>query len=169
MIMAFLHPGLQFSSSFLATLMIFTLVTLPITPLWAETGQSKKQTEKANSNSSVLPPGIYLYGESQQPDQLGKEYIVLEVTEKRLLGVLYMPRSSFSCFEGEIANHQLKMTVDTAYDDETHSYAIALDSTSPVASQQEQFQIPFHLKGYHPLEDISENDKRMLETCREVF
>jgi len=169
MTMAFLHPGLQFSSSFLAMLMIFTLMTLPITPLWAGTVQSKKQTEKANNNSSVLPPGIYLYGESQKPDQLGKEYIVLEVTEQTLLGVLYMPHSSFSCFEGEIANHQLKMTVDRPYDDETHSYAIALDSAPPVAMQQEQFEIPFNLKGYHPLEDISENDKRMLQTCREVF
>ena len=49
------------------------------------------------------------------------------------------------------------------------TYAIALEAVSPLASRNEQVQAPVTLKGYHPLEEISPNDERMLATCQNEF
>ncbi len=165
MMMAFVYPAFQISPFFVAMLMVLTLMTLPLTPLRAESNQSKKQARSQEYSPTTLPKGIYLYGESPQPYQIGNEYILLDMNEDPLVGVIYMPHSSFSCFQGTIAGENLEMTVDHPYKETTYSYELSL-SFSSIASQQNELELPFDIHGYHPLNEISKNDRRMLETCR---
>src|SRR5690348_12209898 len=53
-----------------------------------------KQTKKS---ASVLPEGVYLYGESPRGEQIGKEYLVFEVRQGKVRGAFYMPASEYSC------------------------------------------------------------------------
>lgn len=167
MSITFWGQWLQSLQILIAAVMMLAFVTLPIAPSSGQEGQSK---DEANSNSSVIPNGIYLYGQSQKPDQIGKEYIVFKAEDGELVGALYMPRSEFSCFRGEIAANQLQMIVDHPYEDSTHPYAIALTARDAIASRQnDSISQPVTLQGYHPIEDISDNDQRLLVTCQSAM
>ncbi|QDZ40927.1 hypothetical protein FRE64_13835 [Euhalothece natronophila Z-M001] len=164
--MNFIHKCLRYSQFLIVALMMFAVAILPRLPLGAE---NNKETQGSEANFRDLETGIYLYGQSSKPYEIGKEYILFEVTEEKLIGVLYMPHSSFSCFEGKTTENQLEMLVDHPYEDSFHDYAIALEETSPVASRSEQVKAPLQLKGYVPVEEINSNDRRMLATCQEKF
>jgi len=166
MSITFFSQWLQSSQILIAAAMMLAFMILPIAPLWAQVSQSQDETD---SNSSVIPNGIYLYGQSRQPEQIGKEYIIFKAQEGELVGALYMPRSEFSCFQGEISANQLQMIVDHPYEDSTHSYAIALGTPSPLASREESLNQPVSLQGYHPIAEISDNDRRLLATCQNQF
>ena len=166
--MLFIHKCLQYSQFLTVALMLLAIAALPISPLWAQTDRATDEVPLSQPNLRNLKKGIYLYGQSSQPDQIGQEYILLEVTEGELMGVLYMPRSSFSCFQGEINNNQLEMMIDHPYEESLHEYAIALEETSPIASAKEKVA-PLKLQGYVQVEEINANDRRMLATCREKF
>lgn len=166
--MAFVFQWLQYSQMMIAVLMMLALVTLPMAPLWGQNNHAKGNAEGAKPEGAMAN-GTYLYGQSPQADQLGKQYIVFEVTGDEVVGALYMPRSEFSCFQGEITANELEMTVDDPYNESTHPYAIALEPQSPMANRNGQLETPIALEGYHPLEEISANDKRMLATCQNQF
>jgi len=163
MSITFLGQWLQSSQILIAVVIMSAFTTLPIAPSWSQEGQSKDET-------NVIPNGFYLYGQSQKPDQIGKEYIVFKAEDGELVGALYMPRSEFSCFRGEIAANQLQMIVDDPYEDSTHPYAIALTTRDAIASRQnDSLSQPVTLQGYHPIEDISDNDRRLLATCQSAM
>lgn len=154
----FISQWLQSVHIVLAGLVMLLLAVLPIPSL--SVPESKDQ-------NSVLPDGTYLYGQSQQPSQIGQEYIVFEVRDGKVIGALYMPRSEFSCFQGTMDARELEMMVNHPYEDTEYPYAIALDTSAPLASQDGQNQASLTLKGYHPLEEVSANDQRMLATCKQ--
>lgn len=164
--MTFFDKCLQYSRLLLAAITMFAVAVLPRIPLGAENNQVVAGTD---TDFRDLEAGVYLYGQSSKPYEIGNEYILFEVMEEKLIGVLYMPHSSFSCFQGEIANNQLEMTVDHPYEDTVHDYTIALEETSPIASRDREVEAPLKLKGYVPVEEINANDRRMLSTCREKF
>ena len=156
--LTFISQWLQSAHIVLAGLVMLLLAVLPIPSL--SVPESKDQ-------NSVLPDGTYLYGQSQQPSQIGQEYIVFEVRDGKVIGALYMPRSEFSCFQGTMDASELEMMVNHPYEDTEYPYAIALDTSAPLASQDGQNQVAVTLKGYHPLEEVSANDQRMLATCKQ--
>ncbi|MDR9403180.1 MAG: hypothetical protein RI580_07050 [Halothece sp. Uz-M2-17] len=162
---ASLSQWLQSAQMLIAVLLMLVLATVPIGSLSAQEEKERKESNRM----STLPNGTYLYGQSRQPDQIGQEYIVFEVKDGKLVGALYMPHSEFSCFQGTIQANELAMTVDHPYENTQYPYAIALEAVSPLASRNEQAQAPVTLKGYHPLEEISPNDERMLATCQNEF
>lgn len=56
--------------------------------------------------------GIYLYGQSQKPGEMGQGYIIFEKRQGNVTGALYMPNSEFSCFNGTLEQTgELAMTV----------------------------------------------------------
>ncbi|AFZ44438.1 hypothetical protein PCC7418_2286 [Halothece sp. PCC 7418] len=149
----------------MAALVMLVMASVPINPLSAE---EQRETKEKNQMRD-LPNGTYLYGQSPQPNQIGQEYIVFEVKDGQLVGALYMPHSEFSCFQGEMKGNELAMTVDHPYENTRYPYAIALEAVSPLAGRNGQTSLPVTLKGYHPLEEISPNDQRMLATCQNEF
>jgi hypothetical protein len=116
-------------------------------------------------SSSPLPDGIYLYGQAEEPAQIGSAYLVFEVNQERVVGAFYMPHSSFDCFEGGFENNQLALTVIDSYEQTRHPYALALDTSAAVASEDGSGGLP-GLEGYHRIATVSDNDLRILGVCQ---
>ncbi len=130
--------------------------------------QSESTTEAIASveTESTFENGVYLYGQSQEPDQIGSEYLVFEVRDHQIIGAFYMPHSSFDCFSGTIETEQLALTIVDSYEQQEYAYAIALEETAAIASTDSSSVIPVGLEGYVRLDQISENDQQMLSTCQ---
>lgn len=115
--------------------------------------------------ATELPDGIYLYGQSTQPDELGNGYFVFESKQGQVVGALYMPRSSFDCAAGNFKSDQLALTVTNSYDRITNPLEIALDRSAPIASSGNA-PLGVGLQGFHKLEKVTDNDLRMLNVCK---
>jgi len=124
------------------------------------------QLQAAKTNASRLPDGIYLYGQSEKVEQIGKGYFVFEVTKGNVVGALYMPRSSFDCASGSFKADELALTVVNSYDRSTNPFAISLEKNATVASSQGPLMQQLGLQGFHQLPKPSENDLRMLSVCK---
>lgn len=122
---------------------------------------------KANpvESTTSIPDGRYLYGESAQPDQIGQAYLVFEAVDGQVQGAFYMPHSSFDCFSGDLSNQALHLTLVDSYDRTTWDYSIPVDRQAVVASA-DTVQLPMLLQGYHQISTLSDNDARILDTCR---
>lgn len=152
-----------------------TLVAIITSP------QAEGVTERPHTQAAVVaaadarvaaPPladGIYLYGESPEPEQLGRTYLVFEVTQGAVIGAFYMPSSEFDCTYGRLQADQLALTVIDSYGQGRHPYAIALAPPSPIAAQTPTAARGLNLEGYYPLATVSENDRRMLEVCKAAY
>ena len=129
----------------------------------AETNYSRAEMV---ANQSVLSDGAYLFGQSDQPEQLGEEYIVFQVKGERLLGAFYMPNSEFSCFSGVIVGNQLKLAILDPYENVVYPYAIALEPASPIAAtHQPKMKNAIGLEGYQRLSQLSRLDHHILGIC----
>ncbi|MGB3404899.1 MAG: hypothetical protein WBA77_19605 [Microcoleaceae cyanobacterium] len=117
-----------------------------------------------------LEDGVYLYGQSPQPDQLGQAYMVFEVIQGRLIGGFYTPRSSFDCFSGKVEGNQLALNIVDSYSQEVHDYSIAYSNTSTVAaSTPTGANQSVSLEGFHLIETLSQTDNHVLNTCQADF
>ncbi len=113
---------------------------------------------------SVTPSanGVYLYGESDRPDMIGKEYIIFETIGTKTIGAFYLPRSEFSCFKGQFQGSRLNVTLTDTFDRQKYNFTLNLNPSGLTASKQPMMGEP----SYQPLGKISDNDRRMLDTCR---
>ncbi|MBF2049964.1 MAG: hypothetical protein EDM05_66020 [Leptolyngbya sp. IPPAS B-1204] len=126
-----------------------------------------QSSEAANSTERPsMADGVYLYGQSAEPNTVGSEYIVFEVSQGEVVGGFYMPNSSFDCFYGTVQADQLALTVIDSYEQTRHPYAVALASTGNVASAGNETAAPVGLEGYQRLPQLSEIDQRVLSTCK---
>jgi hypothetical protein len=106
--------------------------------------------------------GVYLYGESEQPDVVGKEYIVFETIGNKTIGAFYLPRSEFSCFYGQFRGSRLHVTLIDTFDRQKYNFTLALNPKGLTASKQPMMGEP----NYQPLGKISSNDLRILNACK---
>jgi hypothetical protein len=127
----------------------------------SQNGQSEQ-----NLNPQSLSDGTYLYGQAPEPEQLGAAYMVFEVNQGDVVGAFYMPRSSFDCFSGEFEDDRLALTVVDSYEQTSYPFAIALDSSSSVAMAGGETIAPVGLEGFQRIDQLSENDQRILATCK---
>lgn len=123
----------------------------------------------AQSITPIFPAqGTYLFGQVPEADQIGAGYMVFEVTGETIIGALYVPHSSFDCFQGQIQGNELAMMITQSYTQEVYPYAIALTTDDAIASTGETLS-PLSLEGFHQIATVSDNDIRMLETCKAYF
>lgn len=131
------------------------------------------------SNASI-PDGTYLYGQSSQAQQIGKEYVVFEARQGKVIGAMYLPSSEYSCFYGTLDSKQLSLTVANPYDQTAISHAIARTQSTQVAAAGGQLTIQngyesltyphaVGLEGYQPISKIGDSDKQILNTCRSTY
>lgn len=120
---------------------------------------------KAASAQSNLSDGTYLYGKSPTAGTIGSEYLVFQVRNGNVAGAFYMPSSEFACFTGKSDSRNLNLSVVAPYENETYSQQIALEAQSPIANSA-GMTVAMGLEGYHRLDTPSENDLRILNTCR---
>jgi hypothetical protein len=120
------------------------------------------------SSFSALADGIYLYGESSEPDQIGSAYMIFEVSDRQVIGAFYMPQSSFDCFHGEVKANELALNVHNSYDQESYPYSVAVNVQSSIATTGNPI-LTASLGGFQPVASISEVNHEVLDTCRASF
>jgi hypothetical protein len=125
---------------------------------------SSPATLLASPARAPLADGIYLYGQSSKPEQIGSEYLIFQVREGKMAGAIFLPRSEFSCFTGRVTPQQLDLSIVDPYDREAYRHSIALKPLDPVASGRPIMQNT-SLEGYYPIATIGEDDRRLLQTC----
>ncbi|WP_017713532.1 hypothetical protein [Prochlorothrix hollandica] len=121
----------------------------------------------ATGATQRLRDGVYVYGQSSQPEEIGQVYMVFEAQADQMVGAFYMPFSSFDCFQGSLEADRLALTITDSYSAETSSYAVALDSGDPQAS--DDLLAPFDLEGFQPLDEVSDNDRQILGVCKDDY
>lgn len=109
--------------------------------------QAARQGNAANQ-SEVLPNGVYLYGNSPQPNQLLRNYVVFEQQNGQVVGAFYSPQSDFTCFTGDVKGMQLEVAA--------------------IAPEQPPYAVRAQLSKLNALPTISENDRRILSTCKQA-
>lgn len=121
----------------------------------------------ANQDANApLADGVYLYGQESVAAQPGSIYMVFEVTGRRTVGAFYMPSSSFDCFSGDISSTRLDLTVIDSYEQTSHPYSLAVQ-TQPILAAG-QVGAEFNINGFTRLDELSELDEHILETCQTV-
>jgi len=125
--------------------------------------------------------GIYLYGQSQQPNQIGQEYMVFEVRQGKVTGAFYLPQSEFNCFQGSLAAGKLDLTIagdagstpysDSIVDAQNAPQVATASDSSQIGAQYEQVssQYSVALQNYYQLSNVNENDKQILAACKSNY
>lgn len=106
--------------------------------------------------------GAYLYGEAKTRDEIGKTYLVFAAAGNRLEGAIYMPYSSFDCFQGTIRDRQLVLTIADSFDGQEYRFSIPIAAAATAPNQ------PPQLTGFYDLKRLSDNDQRILKQCRQT-
>jgi len=131
---------------------------------------SLKAEQSAASANNSLADGVYLYGESPQPNQIGQAYMVFESRGGKMIGAFYMPQSEFDCFYGSRQGNELALTVVNSYDQMTHTFALGITQEYPVASAGDRpINGPLTLEGFEEIANVSELDQRLLATCKQNY
>lgn len=120
----------------------------------------------ADQTNTILNNGIHFYGKSTNRDQLGSEYLIFEVKNNQLIGLFYMPSSEFNCFYGKVNQDNISLSILDPYDNNIYPYSIALENSSPLASEGENLVKNLGLSGYHRIENYNESDLQMLNICQ---
>jgi hypothetical protein len=125
---------------------------------------SLQATAPLPANITPAANGVYLYGESDRPDVVGKEYMVFETTNNQAIGAFYLPQSEFSCFYGQFKGSRLNITLIDTYDRQKYNFTFALNPNGLTASKQPMMGEPT----YQPLgSKISTNERQILDACKQ--
>ncbi|WP_008312781.1 hypothetical protein [Leptolyngbya sp. PCC 6406] len=116
----------------------------------------------------LLGDGVYFYGQAPTPEQLGAGYMVFESQGDRVIGAIYMPLSSFDCFQGRLSGGNLALQITNSYSQETYGYDVAI-ATSPAIASENGVAIPLSLQGFHNLGAAGESELGLLQTCKGVL
>ncbi|HEY9609755.1 hypothetical protein [Allocoleopsis sp.] len=136
----------------------------------------KQPIAQVPKQDSSLQDGTYLYGQSSQAGEIGKEYIVFQAHQGKVVGAMYMPSSEYACFYGTLNSKQMNLTVVNPYNQTAFSHTIAREQTTQVAAAGGQIDLEntydsltyphsIGLEGYLPINQVGDNDKQILNTC----
>ena len=155
-----------------------TAVTKPLTKSNPQAQAVPKQTiAQLPTSEASLPDGTYLYGQSSQSQQIGKEYLIFEASQGKVTGAMYLPSSEYSCFHGTLDSKQMNLTVVNPYDQTAFSHSIARAQPAHIAAAGGQINLQntydtvtyphtVQLEGYQPISKVSDNDQQVLNLCR---
>lgn len=141
------------------------LAATPAAPAPAPVAAAKLSASDASLNANKdLANGVYLYGQSSTPEQLGQEYAIFEARQGKVVGAFFMPQSEFSCFYGNLQDDRMDLIVVDPYDSSTHSHSIALVNNPLIASNNR-----VSLDGYQPIAKISDTEQQLLNSCQKDY
>ncbi len=153
--------------TFLLTGLALTLsVAVLANPAYSQESVVVSTSKPAANRNIPLQDGVYLYGQSAQANQLGSTYTVFEVNRGRVVGAFYMPASSFDCYKGKLQPDQMALTVVNSEDRQAYPYAVALQRNGDTTAAGNAALNPVTLAGFHPLANLSANDRRILSVCK---
>ena len=141
---------------------------------------SKATIAQVPATDAQIPDGTYLYGQTSEPQQNGKEYLVFQANQGKVVGAMYLPNSEYSCFYGTLDSRQMNLTVANPYEQTAFSHTIARSQPAQIAAAggrinlqntYDSLSYPYAvaLDGYQPVSDISANDKQLLNTCMSEY
>jgi hypothetical protein len=90
----------------------------------------------------------------------------LQVRDRAVTGAIYQPSSSFDCFQGNLQTNRLALMITDNYGQTQSPYAIALQTNSRVATAENPPLEVVQLAGFHRLQTLSQNDRRLLSICK---
>ena len=124
------------------------------------------ETAQANPNRlnlSSVGTDIHLYGETDKPDIVGKEYMVIETTGTKTIGAFYLPQSEFSCFYGRFQGARLNVTLIDSYDRQKYALTLKLNPDNGLtANRQPHMGEPI----YQPIGKIGNFDRKIIAACK---
>lgn len=123
------------------------------------------------TNNFPTGNGVFLYGSSQQPGELGKAYIVFEKQAGQVVGGMYVPLSEFNCFQGTLdRSGEIAMAVK-GYAGDINLIQVASRGRFPKQDENElaNYAYSVTLQDYYQLDTVSKNDRRILQTCKANF
>lgn len=129
---------------------------------------SSRQPEKIDRHSNfplTFSETTHFYGQSDKPEQIDQEYLVFKLEKDRVIGAIYLPKSEFSCFWGNIDAEKMNLSIADPYDRTFHPYTIALADRSSIATTNLDRLTPIKLLGYQSIAIVDENAKRILNIC----
>ncbi|NJN74663.1 MAG: hypothetical protein HC799_18665 [Limnothrix sp. RL_2_0] len=107
----------------------------------------------------------YLYGTTSTPEQIGHDYMVIQLLEEnQVQGAFYQINSEFACFSGEIAEGALKLAVVDPYEQVAYDYEMNYQSTL-VADNGDRPTTEFIPAGFQAINSLGELDRAILEQC----
>ncbi len=106
-----------------------------------------KFSSEIDNNNILGNDGIYLFGQSRQPDQIQNEYFVFKLKNDKVIGAFYLPYSVFYCFYGIHQKDSLQVKVIDSYGNNASDYTVELTK-------------------YYQINQVSDNDFRILQTCQ---
>ncbi|MEH1901491.1 MAG: hypothetical protein V7L04_08770 [Nostoc sp.] len=115
--------------------------------------------------------GVYLYGQSPKPNQLGQGYIIFQKQQDKVTGALYMPQSEFNCFQGTLnPSGELAMTVNGSPNEanSNQSNQVATTNRLPKVGEDESSSYAYSvtLQDFHRLNSITASDRNTLQMCK---
>ncbi|MEA5571489.1 hypothetical protein [Calothrix sp. UHCC 0171] len=140
-----------------------------ITALVPEAQQPIIKNSAAKGNQFAQPDGVYLYGQSPKPGQLGQGYVVFEKRDGKVTGAMYMPDSEYSCFHGTLdKSGELAMTVN-GYPGEVSPSQVASNESVPRLYQDEPVSYAYSLalRDFYRLNTVSNVDRDLLNACQQ--
>ena len=133
------------------SILTYGVVNRPVIQYKSISVKFKEERPKFSSeidNDNILgTDGIYLFGQSRQPDQIQNEYFVFKLKNDKVIGAFYLPYSVFYCFYGIHQKDSLQVKVIDSYDNSASDYTVDLTK-------------------YHRINQVSDNDFRILKTCQ---
>jgi hypothetical protein len=117
---------------------------------------TKSNTNVASSPLS-LSNGTHLYGETNVPGAVGREYVVFDHQGGQAIGAVFLAGSEYSCFSGQLQGDRLKMMVLDAYANAEQPYDISLEGQSNEGIE------------YQPVKQIGQQEMNILDTCRNFY
>lgn len=142
----------------------------------AQESPRKPSLAQVPNSDSVVADGTYLYGQSAQAGEIGKEYIVFEARQGKIVGAMYMPSSEYACFYGTLNSKQMNLTVVNPHNQTSFAHTIARNQPTQIAAVGGQINLDntydsltyphsVGLEGYLPISQVSDNDKQILSNC----
>ncbi|MGF1937851.1 MAG: hypothetical protein RM347_026290 [Nostoc sp. ChiQUE02] len=136
----------------------------------ADQGATKSVGVLPKANFPVKD-GIYLYGQSPKPNQLGQGYIIFQKQQAKVTGALYMPQSELNCFQGTInPSGELAMTVNPSSNEASsdRSNQVATSNRLPKVGEDESnsYAYSLALQDFYRLNSITASDRRTLQMCK---
>lgn len=145
------------------------LKTVPATTALLTGPQGARKNAGIQSANYPKQDGVYLYGQSPQPNQVGQGYIVFQKRQNQVMGALYMPSSEFSCFQGNIeSSGELAMTVTAPGEGGLAEVATANTLPKLDADEPMTYAYSVALQDYHKLNSVSEGDRQILQMCNQA-
>jgi hypothetical protein len=116
------------------------------------------------ANNETFADGIYFYGQSTLPEQLGKEYLIFQVDRGKIKGAFFLPQSEYDCLQGTIDRQKINLSIEDI-EGNIYTHQIAIEQNSSIASNGNLERRSVNLRGYQSISPIPATAKELLVSC----